>query len=72
MRVENVRARNYTAGRVGKPTHIVIHHWGVDGQKHDNVVSWFRHGNSRKTSAHYVVSAGRVTRMVALRDTAHH
>ena len=72
MRVENVRARDYTRGRPGRPTHIVIHHWGVDGQKHDNVVSWFRNGNSRQTSAHYVVSAGRVTRMVPLGDTAHH
>ena len=72
MRVENVRARNYTQGRAGKPTHIVIHHWGVDGQTHDGVVRWFRDGNPNKTSAHYVVSAGRVTRMVALRDTAHH
>ena len=72
MRVENIKARDYTRGRPGKPTHIVIHHWGVDGQKHDNVVSWFRNGNSRKTSAHYVVSAGRITRMVDLKDTAHH
>ena len=72
MKVETVKAKNYTRGRSGRPTHIVIHHWGVDGQTHDNVVSWFRNGNSRLTSAHYVVSAGRVTRMVSLGDTAHH
>ena len=54
MRVENVRARDYTRGRPGRPSHIVIHHWGVDGQTHDGVVAWFRNGNSRKTSAHYV------------------
>lgn len=49
-------------GGAKKPTGITIHHWGSDGQKHDNVVSWLRGvtGN-RGSSAHEVISAGRVT-----------
>lgn len=49
------------------PDGITIHHWGRDGQKHKNVVGWLRGaagGTSNDgSSAHLVVSAGRVTRL---------
>lgn len=50
---------------------IVIHHWGVTGQTHDGVVSFFTHGPGT-TSAHYVVSAGRITCLVSPLDAAWH
>lgn len=52
---------------------IVIHHWD-DPKKHptfDGTVTWFISGKGR-TSAHYVVEAGRVARMVGETDTAWH
>lgn len=53
------------------PVGIVIHHWGTDGQRHDNVVAHLRNPSSR-VSAHYVASAGRVTCLVDPLDTAWH
>ncbi|WP_197021777.1 peptidoglycan recognition protein family protein [Brevibacterium sp. VCM10] len=51
----------YGSGIVG----ITIHHWGSDGQKHANVVSWLRgYTGNRGSSAHYVVSDGLVTQIV--------
>lgn len=56
--------RDYT----GEITHICIHHWGIDGQRHANVVSWLRGkaGGSENSgsSAHYVCSGGLVTNLV--------
>lgn len=73
MKVDNSkRAKDYTRGRTAKLSHIVIHHWGVDGQTHNGVVDYFVRGNPNKTSAHFVVSGGRVTQLVSLSDTAHH
>lgn len=53
-------------GYPAKPAGITLHHWGVDGQKHDNVdafltdtTSAYRKANP--TSAHEVISDGRVT-----------
>nr|DAY90950.1 MAG TPA: N-acetylmuramoyl-L-alanine amidase [Caudoviricetes sp.] len=64
-------ARSFSYGRDGrKPDRIIIHHWGSDGQSHDGVVAFFR--DTALTSAHYVASAGRVTCLVACRDTAYH
>lgn len=63
---------NYKQGRGGAViSTIVIHHWGVDGQKHDNVVNYLcrKGGNS---SAHYVVSDGKVTQLVKEKDRAWH
>lgn len=63
---------NYQKGRpAGAPAFIVIHHWGIDGQKHHNVVSYLcrKGGNS---SAHYVASAGIVTCIVDPDDRAWH
>lgn len=52
----------------GKITHICIHHWGIDGQRHSNVVAWLRGKaggqNNDGSSAHYVCSAGLVTNLV--------
>lgn len=50
---------------------IVIHHWGDRGQKHDDVVKFFVSGPGT-TSAHFVVSAGRVTCLVSPEDVAWH
>lgn len=52
-------------GGAKKPKGITIHHWGSDGQQHDNVVRWLRGRaggtSNRGSSAHEVISAGRVT-----------
>lgn len=63
---------NYSSGRPdGDVDSITIHHWGVDGQSHQNVVNYLcrEDGNS---SAHYVASAGRVTQLVHDYDRAWH
>lgn len=66
------RSPNYSTGRpYGAPNVIVIHHWGSDGQKFENVVSWLCRpgGNS---SAHYVAQGGRVAEIVAPENRAWH
>lgn len=70
---EYTQAACFTYGRSGyaNPDRIVLHHWGSDGQKHDNVVAWFKMKSSY-VSAHFVVSGTRVTQMVSLDDTAWH
>lgn len=63
---------NYSSGRpYGDVDSITIHHWGDDGQSHQNVVNYLcrEDGNS---SAHYVASAGRVTQLVHDYDRAWH
>jgi len=50
---------------------IVIHHWGVTGQRHDDVVKFFVSGPGT-TSAHFVVSAGRIDCLVSPQDAAWH
>lgn len=69
---EYIQAACYSAGRYGREIdRIVLHHWGNDGQKHDNIINWFRNPLSN-VSAHFVVSGKRVTQMVSLDDTAWH
>lgn len=64
---------NYSEGREGlEPDRIVIHHWGADGQSHDGVVDFFTRGPGSGTSAHYVVSGGRITQICHDYDTAYH
>lgn len=64
---------NFNAGRARALDAIVIHHWGVDGQRHQDVVNFLCNANRpNRTSAHYVVSAGRATQIVSDRDTAWH
>lgn len=63
---------NYSQGRpYGPPAFIVIHHWGNDGQVHQDVVDYLSRWDG-DTSAHYVASAGRVTQLVADTDRAWH
>lgn len=45
------------------PTGITLHHWGSDGQDHDNVVDYLSRNNG-DTSAHEVISDGLVTVLV--------
>lgn len=55
---------NYSPGRpYGAPNQIVVHHWGVDGQSHEGVVQYLCNPNNHGASAHYVVSAGRITQL---------
>ena len=60
-----------TFGRKRTIDGIVIHHWGVLGQKHDDVVKFFVSGPGT-TSAHFVVSAGRIDCLVSPLDAAWH
>ncbi|MCZ9884632.1 LysM peptidoglycan-binding domain-containing protein [Arthrobacter sp. B2a2-09] len=48
---------------------ITIHHWGSFGQTHDGVVDFFVNRN-RNTSAHFVVSEGRIHCLVSPADAA--
>lgn len=65
----NHSARSGFKDYTGKITHICIHHWGIDGQRHSNVVRWLRGkaGGTSNTgsSAHYVCSDNLVTNLVA-------
>ena len=51
------RSNNYTKGRPYGIKSITIHHWGIPGQSHSNVVRYLCRKNG-STSAHYVVSGG--------------
>lgn len=58
-------------GRARTIESITIHHWGVFGQNHDDVVRFFEYG-AGTTSAHFVVSAGRIDCLVSPQDAAWH
>ncbi|MFE4229117.1 N-acetylmuramoyl-L-alanine amidase [Arthrobacter sp. NPDC056886] len=60
-----------TFGRKRTIDGIVIHHWGSLGQRHDDVVKFFVSGPGT-TSAHFVVSAGRIDCLVSPLDAAWH
>lgn len=63
---------NISLGRPdGRANAIVIHHWGSDGQSHDNVVNWLCNPNSY-ASAHFVASSGRITQLAATTDRTWH
>ena len=76
---ESQTAKGYTPaalvpaafGRARTIDGIVIHHWGVYGQRHDDVVKFFVSGPGA-TSAHFVVSAGRIDCLVSPQDAAWH
>lgn len=53
------------------PAEIVIHHWGIDGQKFENVVRWLCNPKAG-ASAHYVAEAGRVACIVDCKNPAWH
>lgn len=54
-----------------KPKEIVIHHWGEEGQKFENVVNWLCNPKAG-ASAHYVVEAGKVACIVDCKNPAWH
>lgn len=55
---------NQSSRRGARISSITIHHWGVKGQRFQNVVNYLcRPGGN--TSAHYVVEAGKVACIVA-------
>ena len=76
---ESLTAKGYTPaafvsqvfGRPRTIEGIVIHHWGRTGQTHDGVVDFFVNGPGQ-TSAHFVVSAGRIHCLVSPLDAAWH
>lgn len=72
--IESRTAVKFTPGRQGaRIDKIICHWWGVDGQSHDGVVDWFCNpARGAQTSAHFVVSAGRVHCIVSPTDTAWH
>jgi N-acetylmuramoyl-L-alanine amidase len=76
---ESLTAKGYTPAALvpqvfGRPRTIegiVIHHWGATGQRHQDVVNFFVNGPG-ETSAHFVVSAGRIDCLVSPLDAAWH
>lgn len=76
---EGLTAKGYTPaaqvpavfGRARTIDGIVIHHWGALGQRHQDVVDFFVNGPGT-TSAHFVVSAGRIDCLVSPLDAAWH
>ena len=70
---KNSPNKGYPDGAKGgnKPKKIIIHHWGVDGQKIDNVLGWLCNPRAQ-SSAHYVVEAGKVVKLMADTDCAWH
>ena len=72
--VNKVKTNNYNDRPGNKePIGICIHHWGVLGQKHDDVARYLAsHRPANPTSAHDVISAGRVTELVPWNKRAWH
>lgn len=70
---KNSPNKGYPDGAKGgnKPKKIIIHHWGVDGQKIDIVVGWLCNPKAQ-VSAHYVVEAGKVVKLMSDTDCAWH
>lgn len=65
-------AAGLVAGVFGTPRRIesiTIHHWGVFGQTHDGVCNFFVN-QSYTTSAHFVVSDGRINCLVSPADAS--
>lgn len=64
----NTSPRSNFADYAGVVDTIMIHHWGIDGQRHSNVVRWLRGkaggSENRGSSAHYVTSANLVSQLV--------
>lgn len=54
-----------------KPDKIIIHHWGAEGQKFQNVVNWLCNKEAG-VSAHFVVESGRAACIVDWNDAAWH
>jgi len=58
-------------GMPRKITGITIHHWGVEGQRYENVANYLSRRNGN-TSAHFVVEAGRAACLVSPQHAAWH
>lgn len=75
-RVKNTPAdrRNYDSRPGGRaPIGICLHHWGIEGQDHDSVAGYLAtYRPANPTSAHEVISADRVSRIVPLLKRAWH
>lgn len=68
----SVRSTMYDLANNRKVKRVVWHHWGSRGQKHDNVVSYLSKRRKPGTSAHFVVSAGRISEIVSPKNIAWH
>lgn len=70
---KNSPNKGYPDGAKGGnvPKKIIIHHWGVDGQIFNNVVDWLCNPKAQ-VSAHYVVEAGKVAKLMNDTDCAWH
>lgn len=66
------RSRRFEKGRRGTPIDcIVIHHWGIKGQKWENLTNWLLEPN-KNVSTHYIAMDGLVEQQVDEADTAWH
>ena len=66
------RSKHFVKGRSGSAIDvIVIHHWGVEGQKWENLTSWLLEP-SKNLSVHYIAMDGKVEQQVEEDDTAWH
>ena len=61
----------YPGRPAGTANAIIIHHWGSDGQSHDNVVNWLCNPYS-DASAHFVASTGRITQLAPTTERTWH
>lgn len=70
---KNSPNRGYPDGAKGgnAPKKIIIHHWGVKGQKFENVTGWLCNPNAG-VSAHYVLQAKKVAKLMGIYDCAWH
>lgn len=66
------RSKRFVKGRSGSAIDvIVIHHWGIEGQKWENLTSWLLEP-SKNLSVHYIAMDGKVEQQVDEADTAWH
>lgn len=72
----NYSSRTNFADYNGVIDTLMLHHWGIDGQRHSTPVNWLRGKNGGNensgSSAHYVVSSGLVTGLVPEASAAWH
>lgn len=73
LTTRNSPNKGYPDGTKGgnNPKYIVIHHWGEDGLTFDGICTWLCNPKSQ-VSAHYVVEAGKVTKLMDDTDCAWH
>jgi len=76
MNIESIPAdpSNYTKGRGGKRVEMILCHWWDDPAKNPSiqgVINTFKNP-ARNASAHYVVTGGRIVRMVDEANTGWH